>query len=155
MKKDRALTVSLELMDLSEACYLTTIDNDGYPQTRAMLNLRNGNQFPGLIELFNNNHSNFLVYFTTNLSSQKVVQIRLNPAVSVYYCKPDEWRGLMLGGDIEMITKKEIKDELWQSNWNMYYPKGPEDPDYTILSLKPKIVKLYHQFDSYTIYLEQ
>jgi len=37
---------ALTLISESKAAYLTTIDSDGFPITRAMFNLRNKEQFP-------------------------------------------------------------------------------------------------------------
>ena len=142
----------IELMEISEACYLTTIDNRGFPQTRAMLNLRNSECYPNLVSLFKKHNHDHLVYFTTNTSSQKINQIKNNPKVSVYYSKPREWRGLMLGGTIEIVEEQAIKNSLWQDSWTMYYSGGPTDPDYTILALKPDVLKLYHQLDFFTLH---
>lgn len=141
-------------MEISEACYLATIDSNNLPQIRAMLNLRNSSQYPKLIPLFKKHNNDFLVYFTTNTSSEKIKQIKNNSNVSVYYSKPSEWRGLMLSGSIEIVTEQKIKNFIWQDNWTMYYPNGPNDDDYTILKLKPSILKLYHQLNSVTINME-
>jgi len=147
MDQKEARQLSLELVESAEAAYLTTID-DGFPQTRAMLNLRSKHQFPDLSELFSEHRDDFLVYFTTNTSSPKINQIKKNPAVSIYYCKPSEWRGLMLGGMIEIVADPNIKKAIWQEGWEMYYPHGFEDSDYTILRLFPMIAKYYHQLNS-------
>ncbi len=147
MDEKEARRLALELMERSEAAYLTTIDCDGFPQTRAMFNLRRVEQFPDLSGLFDKHRDDFLIYFTTNTSSSKVDQIKTNPRVSVYYCKPGEWRGLMLGGEIEIITDKKIKEKIWQNGWEMYYPDGAYDPDYTVLCLRPILAKYYHRLN--------
>lgn len=149
MNEQEALRLAVELMESVEAAFLTTIDGDGFPQTRAMLNLRNARNYPELIGLFSGHRDDFTVFFTTNTSSLKVAQIRANPAVSVYYCCPAEWRGLMLGGRIEIITAPDQKKALWQEGWEMYYPAGPDDPDYAILWLRPMVAKYYHQLNCF------
>ena len=154
MLDKKSLRLILALMQESETAILTTIDENGYPQTRAMLNLRNKKQYPSLEKLFEENNSSILIYFTTNTSSNKMKQINNNSKVSVYYCKPNEWRGLMAGGIIEIVNENEIKKKIWQDNWTMYYSKGYNDPDYTILKLKPKTLKLYNQLKVYNIELE-
>lgn len=154
MDKQQGKKLIIELMEISEACYLTTIDDLGFPQTRAMLNLRNSGLYPNLVPLFKKHNNDHLVYFTTNASSQKIIQIKNNPKVSVYYAKPIEWRGLMLGGTMEIVEEQAIKDALWQDSWTMYYPGGPTDDDYAILGLTPDILKLYHQLDFFTLYPE-
>lgn len=151
MDEKRAVNLSLKLMEVSEAAYITMIDSDGFPETRAMLNLRNAKKYPGLKDIFQQHNSDFLTYFTTNMSSPKIERVKKNPKVCAYYCKPDEWRGLMVAGIMEIVDDKDIKYELWQDNWTMYYPGGVEDPDYVILRLQPTFLKGYHQLQQYTI----
>ena len=151
MNRTTAVKLILNLMSESKACCLTTIDTDGFPETRAMLNLRNREMYPLLVPFFEKHHSDFLVYFTTNTSSGKMSQIRKNPNVCVYYSIPDEWRGLMLGGKIEVVDDIKIKQMLWQKEWTMYYPGGPTDPDCAFLCLKPAVFKLYHQMERFIL----
>ncbi len=147
MNERKAKDLSLELMEIAEAAFFTTVDREGFPQTRAMLNLRNIASFPNLSGLFDKHRDDFLVYFTTNTSSSKIGQIVKNPKVSVYYCKPDDWRGLMLGGTAEIVLDSDLKKEIWQEGWELYYPGGVDDPDYTILLLRPRVGKYYHRQD--------
>jgi general stress protein 26 len=142
---------AVELMEGSEAAYLATIGADGYPSIRAMLNLRNPNMYPRLAGIFKGHREDLLVYFTTNTSSGKVAQVMANPRVSVYYCIPGDWRGLMLVGDMEVVADAGVKHSLWQEEWSMYYPGGPGDPDYAILRLLPRLGKGYHQMSFYTL----
>lgn len=151
MDEKKAVDLSLKLMEASEAVYLTMIDSDGFPETRAMLNLRNIKKYPRLKDIFQHHSADFLTYFTTNMSSPKIERVKKNPKVCAYYCKPDEWRGLMAAGIMEMVDDKDIKNELWQDNWTMYYPGGVEDPDYVILRLQPTFLKGYHQLQQYAI----
>ncbi len=151
MEKRRAIDLSAELMSISEAAVLTTIGPDGYPNTRAMLNLRNAKKYPALVSFFKNHADDFLVYFTTNTSSAKVAQVKENRKASVYFCKPDEWRGLMVCGDLELVSDPGVKRELWQPEWTMYYPGGPDDADYAIMALRPVFVKLYHQMETFSM----
>jgi general stress protein 26 len=155
MEQDQAIKLSLELMETSTAAYLTTIDTKGFPRTRAMLNLRNKKQYPSLLKLFQSHDKDFIVYFTTNTSSTKVKQIEKNQKVCVYYCKQEQWSGLMLNGNIEIIKDKGLKEKLWQKDWDMYYPGGVTDPDYSILCLKPSFVKGYHKFEQYELDLPE
>lgn len=135
------------LLDRAEAAYVTTIDQAGRPQTRAMFNLRNRAQFPGLTTFFTTHGGQLTVFLTTNTSSPKVAELRSNPAAAVYYCAPREFLGLMLGGEMEIVEDAEIRAAIWQPDWKMYYPGGPEDPDHTVLRLVPSEAKLYHKLE--------
>jgi general stress protein 26 len=57
----------------------------------------------------------------------------------------------MVAGRLEIITDEALKIAIWQDAWTMYYPEGPEDPDYAVLSLVPAFIQGYHQFEQYRI----
>jgi general stress protein 26 len=150
MNDEDARKLGLELLETADAAIVTTVDPEGFPQTRAMFNLRRKEQFPGLGRLFEKHRHDFLVYFTTNSSSLKIAQIKANPRVSVYYCMPSDFRGLMLSGEMELVRDKQEKEQVWQKGWELYYPGGVHDPDHTVLKLRPTIVKYYHQLNFFT-----
>jgi Uncharacterized stress protein (general stress protein 26) len=145
MNKD-FIKMGLELIKKADAAYLTTIDENGFPSTRAMLNLKNVVQFPKLVDFMSQYDEDFTLFFTTNTSSVKVSQILNNARVAVYYCDPETWHGVMCQGEIEIVHDKEIKHAIWQNGWTMYYPQGKDSEDYAILKLKPAYIKSYYQF---------
>jgi general stress protein 26 len=143
MELEEARNLSLELMRTSKAAYLTTIDSNGYPITRAMFNLRNEEQFPEFNDFFNGLRNKFDIYISTNTSSSKTEQIKKNPKICVYFCEPEEFKGVMFGGEVELISDMKVKQKIWLDWWTRYYLKGIEDPDYTLLRLKPKTAQVY------------
>ncbi len=151
MDGQEAARLSLGLMESSEAVYLTTVDAEGFPQTRAMLNLRNISKYPELSGVFEKHNNDFLVYFTTNTSSPKVEQMKNNRKVCAYYCDAGLWRGLTLKGEIEIVSDDSVRHQLWQKEWSMYYSGGADDPDYLVLRLFPSSITGYHQMNHYTI----
>ncbi|MFW9897592.1 MAG: pyridoxamine 5'-phosphate oxidase family protein [Candidatus Thorarchaeota archaeon] len=147
MDLEETKKLSLELMDTSKAAYLTTIDSEGYPITRAMFNLRNKEQFPEFSEFFANQDNKFLIYISTNTSSSKIDHIKKNPKISVYFCEPEDFKGVMFGGDAEIIDDIELKKQIWLDWWTRYYSQGLEDPDYTLIKLNPKKAKFYYRLN--------
>ncbi|HUX07134.1 MAG TPA: pyridoxamine 5'-phosphate oxidase family protein [Acidobacteriota bacterium] len=147
MDELEARKLALDLMKTSPAVYLSTIDDQGFPQIRAMINLRNAKQYPSLVELLSNHEKDFLIYISTNTSSNKARQIQQNPRVAVYYCLPEQWRGLMLGGEAEALDDIELKRKIYQEGWEVYFPTGPGDPDFTLFRLKPVVAKYYQSLD--------
>ncbi|MCX6272956.1 MAG: pyridoxamine 5'-phosphate oxidase family protein [Bacteroidetes bacterium] len=136
----------LELIKRADAAYLTTIDSNGFPSTRAMLNLKNSVQYPKLVDFMSQYDNDLTLFFTTNTSSAKIKQIVNNPNVSVYYCDSKSWHGFMCQGEIEIVKDKAVKHAIWLDEWKMYYPDGKDSDDYAILKLKPNYVKSYFQF---------
>lgn len=133
-----------DLIGLTEVAIVTTVDQDGLPQSRAMFNLRNPALFPGLRDCFDDG---LLLYFTTNTSSSKVSHIQNNNLASVYFCRPGDWRGFNLSGTMSVSDNSDLKQRLWQENWTMYYPGGYSDPDYSVLIFEPSSASYYHQLE--------
>lgn len=147
MELEEAKSSSLELIETSKAAYLTTIDFNGFPITRAMFNLRNKEQFPEFSEYFQKQQNKFVIFISTNTSSTKVDHIKKNPAICVYYCDPEDFRGLMLGGSAEIVNDQKLKRTIWLDWWTRYYLKGVDDPDYTLLRLQPKQARYYYKLN--------
>jgi general stress protein 26/ketosteroid isomerase-like protein len=131
----------LALMTDTRACCLSTIDADGFPETTGMDNLRNAERFPSLVPLFAEHEDDFVTYLSTGMLSQKVGRIRANSASSVYFCDPDGVLGLMLIGRVEVVEDQDLKDRIWQKGWTIYYPSGPEGPEYGILRFRPHLAR--------------
>ncbi len=126
--------------EVADRAYLTTVGADGYPRTRAMLNLRNPSLYPSLSGLFAAHRDDLLVYFGTNTASHKVGEIAACARGCAYYCHPTRWHGVSLIGDLEVTRDRELRILLWQDAWTAYYPAGVEDPDYSVVVLRPHAV---------------
>lgn len=136
-ERQAIVTACSDVMRQSEAAFFTTLDEDGAPCTRAVFNLRREAQFPALRPIFQETSDPLVVYVTTNTSSEKVRQLRREPRVSLYYCVPATFHGVMLSGRMTEVADVDLKDRFWQPGWEIYYPAGRHDPDYTILELHP------------------
>ncbi|HRX16301.1 MAG TPA: pyridoxamine 5'-phosphate oxidase family protein [Spirochaetota bacterium] len=134
---------ALEIIASAPSAVLTTINSDGYPESRALLNLRNALQYPSLSKTINQLGDGSILIFTTNTGSSKMSQIINDNRVSVYYCLSESFQGVWVSGDIELISDPLEKATFWQPGWEIYYPLGKFDPDYAILSLDPRRIRLY------------
>ena len=141
MEEKEAKRLSLELMGAVELSYLSTVGSDGFPQTRAMANLRNEAEYPHLVKLFKGYEEDFLVYFATGAGSDKMKHIKANPKGSVYFCDAKEMRTVLLAGSIEVVTDLELRKAIWQDRWTEHFPGGVDDPEYVAISLKPEFGK--------------
>ena len=101
---------------------ICSVDNEGYPNVKAMLRPRKRN---GLKEF----------YFSTNTSSMRVAQYRKNPKASIYFYHRGliKYVGVMLTGKMEVLTDQETKNAIWKRGDTMFYKKGVTDPDYCVL----------------------
>lgn len=138
-----------QLLQKADLVYVSTMDENGYPQTRAMANLRNLEQFYRLAGFFDKQQDAFITYLTTNRISLKMEHIRKNPRVGLYYCSFSETHGLALTGNIEVIEDVEIRKLLWQDDWIQFYHGGLNGSDYTVLRVKPILARGWYKTDKY------
>jgi len=145
MELNEVKKLSAELIENSLVAYFSTIDFNGFPITRALLNTRYKKRYPEFSDFYNKLDDNYVLYFSTNTSSSKIEHIKENPKVSVYFCDPEDFKGVMFSGDIEIVEDMNIKREFWLDRSKRYYPKGLDDPDYTILRFKPKSGRFFYK----------
>lgn len=129
------------IIQRSKFAYLTTVNEHGEPETRAMLNLYNREQYPSLQNELP--FPPYEIYMTTNTSSEKMEHIRHNSKSCVYFIIESDWHGVMLNGEIEIVTDPEKKKALWQADWVRYYPgdRGYQNSDYSVLKLAARFIK--------------
>lgn len=134
MLRDAEKTIG-NLIDKQTVSIISSVDQDGFPNTKAMLPPRKREG----IKVF---------YFTTNTSSMRVAQYRDNPKACVYFYDKRFFRGVMLKGTMEVLEDAESKEMIWQNGDTMYYPKGVTDLDYCVLRFTAQCGRYYSNFSS-------
>lgn len=130
------------LIDKADVSFIASIDGDGFPNIKAMLPPR---KREGLREF----------YFTTNTSSMRVGQYRINPKASVYFCDKRFFIGIMFIGIMEVLEDNDSKEMIWREGDLMYYPLGVTDPDYCVLKFSAEKVRYYSNFKSESFIISQ
>lgn len=123
------------IIDKQSICYISSIDEDGFPNTKAMLQPRRRN---GIKE----------IYLTTNTSSLKVKSIKNNSKACLYFCDKRFFRGVMLRGYAEVLEDQESKDMIWRCGDTLYYREGKTDPDYCVIKFTSISARYYSNFKS-------
>jgi general stress protein 26 len=123
------------LIDKASVSIISSVDEDGFPNSKAMLPPR---KREGIKYLF----------FTTNTSSMRVRQYSDNPKACVYFFDKRFFRGAMLRGNMEVMQDSKAKEMIWRPGDEMYYPKGVTDPDYCVLKFTAKNGRYYSNFHS-------
>lgn len=124
-----------KMIDKQSVCYISSIDENGYPNTKAMLMPRKRN---GIKEIF----------LTTNTSSLKVKSFKKNNKACLYFCDKRFYRGIMIKGNVEILEDQESKKMIWRMGDTMYYPKGVTDPDYCVIKFTSVSARYYSNFKS-------
>ena len=132
--KDSVKTIG-NLIDKANVSIISSIDADGFPNTKAMLPPR---KREGIKHIF----------FTTNTSSMRVKQYTDNPKACVYFYDKRFFRGVMLKGTMEVLHDSTSKEMIWNDGDEMYYPKGVTDPDYCVLKFTAQNGRYYSNFKS-------
>lgn len=130
------LRIASDIIDRSETVIITSVDEEGFPNVKAMLKPREKDGFKTF-------------YFTTNTSSMRVKQFMKNPKSAIYFYDPLQFQWIMLKGKMEVIQDQKIKDRIWRDGDSMYYPGGIMDPDYSVLKFTAENARMYNQFRSY------
>lgn len=130
-----------KLIDKQSVAFISSVDSEGFPNTKAMLppRKREGIKY---------------IYFTTNTSSMRVGQYRENPKSCIYFCDKRFFRGIMLKGTMEVLEDSASKEMIWRDGDTMYYPLGVTDPDYCVLRFTAQSGRYYSNFKSETFVIE-
>ena len=129
------------LIDKQGVAFISSVDQDGFPNMKAMLPPRRREG----IKVF---------YFTSNTSSMRAAQYRANPKACIYFCDKRFFRGVMLKGTMEVLEDAESKELIWREGDTMYYPLGVTDPDYCVLRFTAQTGRYYTNFSSQNFIIE-
>ena len=121
------------MADTLPIAYISSVDNEGYPCTKAMLAPRKREG----IKTF---------YFTTNTFSLRVAHYKANPKASIYFCDAEGFKGMMLRGTMEVLTDAKSKEMIWREGDTEYYPGGVTDPNYCVLKFTATDGRFYSDF---------
>ena len=132
-----------KFIDKQKVSFICSIDENNYPNVKAMLKPRKRN---GLKEF----------YFSTNTSSMRVKQYIDNPNASIYFYHKGliKYVGVMLKGKMEVLTDQNTKDMIWKKGDIMFYKKGVTDPDYCILKFTASNGRYYCNLKTETFHIE-
>ena len=134
MMRDATQTIG-NLIDKQSITFISSVGDDGFPNTKAMLAPRKRDGIKSF-------------WFTTNTSSMRVAQYRENPKACIYFCDKRFFRGVMLTGTMEVLEDSASKEMIWREGDTMYYSKGVTDPDYCVLKFTAQSGRYYANFSS-------
>jgi general stress protein 26 len=129
------------MADTLPVAYISSVDDEGFPCTKAMLapRVREG------IKVF---------YFTTNTFSLRVAHYKANPKASIYFCDAEGFKAMMLRGTMEVLTDAKSKEMVWRDGDTEYYPGGVTDPNYCVLKFTATDGRFYSDYYPRSFVLE-
>lgn len=120
--RSKLVDAAREIMAASRTCALITLDHEGRSRVRVM--------DPFLPE------SDFTVWFGTNPKSRKVVQIKKDPRVTLYYFDSNSSGYVMIHGIAQLVDDPKEKEKRWKDVWKQFYPDKPEG--YLLIKVSPE-----------------
>ena len=123
MEKETVLAAAQKLLDdPSQLFILSTLTEDGYPDSRLM-----GNICEKTLKE---------VYFTCRTGTRKINQIKQNAMASVYFNKDNET--VWLYGKATVTTEESIRRKIWNDRMLSIYPNGAESPNLVVIRFVPE-----------------
>jgi general stress protein 26 len=122
----------VEIIRASEVAFLSTINLDNFPETRALINVLN-KEIDDKLE----------IYFASDANAPKFEQLKKNSCASLYYYNEGIIKNMTLFGKAEVVTDKTLKDKLWHESFWDYYKNGKDDKQYGVLKFIPTGYKYY------------
>lgn len=139
MQKEEAIREALALATRSTIAMLGTNGADGYPNVKAMIKMEN----EGLNR----------IWFGTNTSAKRTAQLERDSKACVYFVDFEQWKGLMLVGEVEVLHDSKSRQRLWRDGLEKYYPQGVTDPEYSVLCFTARWGNYYHALSNVTFEL--
>jgi general stress protein 26 len=128
----RALAELHRLIDGIPVAMVTTIAADGALRCRPMLLER----LRPATTPEPSSGADVALVFLTHLSSQKVDEARRDARVNVAFVSAKGDRYVSVSGTASVVHDAVRMKELWHSTYRAWFPKGPEDPDSAILTVR-------------------
>lgn len=130
----------IELIERSRDAVVCSVDDNGYPNAKAMFRLKNEG-----LQTF---------WFSTNTSAIRTGHWLERSQASIYFVDPEGFHGLMLTGQMQVYSDNETKKDFWREGDEKYYSLGPTDPDYSILCFKAEKGNYYHGLQKHLFNIE-
>ena len=122
------------IIKIVHACpfaYLSTINEDKYPETRHLMNT------------MNEKAENLNLHFLTGTHSPKAEQLAKNPKVCLYYYDPQTHLAVRLFGRMKFEDNVVERGKYWDEVYKMFGYTGPDDKNWGLLTFIPDGYKFY------------
>ena len=120
--RDTLITTAKIIMETTRNCALITLDTTGHPDTRTM-------------ELFPPD-SNMVVWLGTSINSRKVIQIKNDSRVTLYYQARNAAGYVVIKGQAFIVQDSLKKQTYWKEEWSRFY--SDDKSEYTLIKVIPE-----------------
>jgi general stress protein 26 len=128
-RKQEVATLA-KLMKKIDIAMLATIGKGGYLVSRPLSTQA---------ATFDGEH----IWFMTRADSPKVAEIRRNARVNVAYASKDANTYISASGDARAVRDQALIDRLWNDALKAFFPKGPNDPNLTLIEVRVRTIEYW------------
>jgi general stress protein 26 len=111
-----------ELVKDIKMAMLATTGPDGHMHARPMASVQK--DFDGVL------------WFMSREHSLKIDEIEANPDVLLTYSHPGRQHYISINGKARIVRDRAKINELWSEADRVWFPKGPDDPELTLLAVE-------------------
>jgi general stress protein 26 len=119
--REQLMSAAREIMTTTRYCALITTNARGRTNARTM-------------DAFAPDEK-MIVWFGTNPLSRKVVEIRRNPRVTLYYFDRENQAYVTLYGVARLVNDPQEKQRHWKDDWKDFYPD--RNKDFVLIEVRP------------------
>ena len=128
-RKQEVATLA-KLMKKIDIAMLSTIGKGGYLVSRPLSTQA---------ATFDGEH----IWFMTQGDSPKVAEIRRHAKVNVAYASKDANTYISAAGDARVVRDQALIDSLWSDALKAFFPKGPNDPNLTLIEVRVRTIEYW------------
>ncbi|MCW8809704.1 MAG: pyridoxamine 5'-phosphate oxidase family protein [Ignavibacteriaceae bacterium] len=77
-----------------------------------------------------------VIWLGTNSNSRKVIEIKNNPNVTLYYNDPNKSGYVVISGKAKVIDDPEETTKRWKEEWTQFYPN--REKNYILIKVVPE-----------------
>ena len=96
---------------------------------------------PMAVARFDEDSPMLTLWFVTHIESTKVAEVRSENGA--YVIGQDGSRFLSVSGSVDVVRDPARITEMWSKAFEVWFPKGPTDPDVTLLAFYPEKAEVW------------
>lgn len=111
--RDTLLSVARNIIEEAPFCILISLDSTGHPSARIM-------------DPFSP-EKDMAIWFGTNKDSRKVLELKNDPRVTLYYQNANGAGYAVIKGNAYLVDDPANKEIYWKNDWNRFYDDQKEN----------------------------
>jgi general stress protein 26 len=137
--REQSIVKLKELISGIRVAMMTTINGDGTLHSRPMWTQKI--EFDGDL------------WFFTNASSPKSLELQSDSHVTLCYADPDDNRYVSVYGRGQMVHDREKAEQLWSEAYRAWFPEGLDDPGLALIRVPVERAEYWDSPSSKVVHL--